>query len=274
MDINYCLKSRIVLHIGDAQYFPNDCKFFNEEESLLGFPVKSTDFNNLTANFTIWDNSAIQHLYGKGISPQQWTCMNFRDEIQIGIITPYVENELLNSTKIQLEKDGGYVRINTPPFIPGSITYYSYGNYSCANMTSTSLVWIWLTDGINCFWKNNMQVYFGPSLSNSINITNFHNYGGKFYRMVVEEIAIEMLCNSSIDFPVGGAIKIYNFTNDTYKIYLCSRHTANTTKSQGDFPIFLSWVLYQTPVITDDKRLYRDLKSNGARNIYSIILKY
>lgn len=206
------------------------------------------------SNFVIWDACSIQKSYENNINPYNWTSSHFGSTIQVGVMSSYTENELLGAFRTKLNIDGTYFGIDVPTFNPQGITYYQ----------DSPLVWIWLSDGSSYFDKNGNQV-------NSAFLGN--QYDGTSYDInLITEIIEAIQNNVDITFPVGGAVKIYDFTNNSYIIYLCSTHTANTTKHQGDFPIFLSWCLYQRSVITDDGTLGRDLKANGA-TVDSIIKK-
>lgn len=223
-------------------------------------------------DFAIWDNSAIQHAYENNINP--YTADIGAATGKVGIVCPYIESELSkNPYHNKFCIDGSYTKIYVPEFKSVGITSYHQ---------NSQLIWVYLFDGSNCFYKKKKidQIYFGSPEISSYNITNgycdsTYSNNSNFYNfnMVAKEIAEEMQNNTNITFPVGGAVKVYNSTNDTYTIYLCSTHTANTTKHQGDFPIFLSWCLYQRSIITDDGTLGRDLKANGA-TVDSIIKKY
>lgn len=206
------------------------------------------------SDFVIWDACSIQKSYENNVNPYDWTSSHFGLGTQVGV-SSYNENELQNSFKTKLNIDGTYLRINIPTFNSQGITYYQ----------DSPLVWIWLSDGSSYFDKNGNQV-------NSTFLGN--QYDGTSYNInPMTEIIEAIQSNVDITFPVGGAVKVYNSTNNTYEIYLCSTHVANIRKHQGDFPIFLSWCLYQRSVITDDGTLSRDLKANGA-TLDSIIKKY
>jgi hypothetical protein len=222
----------------------------------------------LINDFTLWDASSIQHAYEHNTTPYNIVYARFGLTYKVGV-TPYVKNELLATIKSKLEKDGSYLEIPTPSFFPGAVTYYIHNN-NCSQ--SSLLVWVWLTDGRQYFYKKNDQVYFVSSTSDTyaaINLFYDATYYFDFYAILIE-ISEEMRNNTNITFPVGGAIKIYNSTDNTCRIYLCSIPTANMTKHPGDFSIFLSWTLYHRPVFTDDKRLRRDLKANNAIAYYII----
>lgn len=245
-----------------------------KNQPAIGNPSESEDLKVLRCwdfsvfdeidNLAVWDTSAIQHAYKCGTNPYDWASTNLGIMSRVGTVAS-VENELLDIFQTQLATDGNYYRLYTPQFASTGITFYQ-------NMP---LVWVWLTDGTHYFYKEQEQVYFGSLTSNFYPVPDSSSAvsGGPLsdFQIIAIEIAEEMQQNNYITFPVGGAVKIYNSTTNTWRIYLCSMHTADTTKHPGDFPIFLTWALYQTPIVTDDhKKLARDLKANGAL-VYHIV---
>lgn len=209
------------------------------------------DFFNGAYGFAIWDACSIQKAYESNITPYDWTSSHLGTGTQVGIAS-HTANEIPDTFRTRLDTEGTYLGIDVPEFNPGSITYYQ----------NSPLAWIWLTDGSSYFDENGNPVNF-----TSYPATQYDSTTYDFNPM--EEIIKAVQGNSGITFPVGGAVKIYNLANSSYEIYLCSLHTANIIKHQGDFPVFIVWCLSQKPVVTDDGTLVRDLEANGA-TVYNI----
>jgi len=211
-----------------------------------------------TSGIIVWDNCSIQNCYESGNNPYDHTRANFGATSQLGIVSPYVENELMETYKTQLSTEGSYSKIYVPQFATG-VTYYQDSQ------------WVWLTNGSNYFFKDKGQIYFSSSETVSYCITNsFYNgtaviSAGTFdnFGVIEMEIAAEMRRNSSINFFVGGAVKVFNYVSNTYKVYLCSTHVANIKDHQADFPIFLTSALCKNITITDDKPLCKSLEANN-----------
>lgn len=210
----------------------------------------------------IWDNCSIEHSYQKNISPYDWTSVNVGVEMGVGIISPHIENELIgNPFSDRFSTDGTYRKIYIPEIVPGEVTYHQ----------NSLLEYIYLFDGTSYFYKEEGQVYFGPGGTNILDALDPGNSdtSSPGFNEVAGDIARKMISSTNITFHVGGAVKVYNSSSGEYEIYLCSTHTANIARSSGDFSIFLAWALYQTPIVTDDSKLIRDLEANGA-TVYSI----
>ena len=192
-------------------------------------------------SFFIWDTCSLEDCYESNTNPYNmsahWSETYNGLEANVGVVSSHTEKELLDTVRTRLDGDGSYLKLPIPEFNSQGITYYQ----------NSPLAWSWLIDRGYYFYKDGARVEQDDSTS----------YGFVQITEIVEAIQD----NTNIKFPVGGAIKACNTT-----IYVCSPRTVN---DEGDFAIFMSWCIYQAPVVTDDKKLKRDLEANGAE-VYSI----